>query len=104
MIHYFITWFEYNDHRGNTGDMYYMEGMKPEYQTQKVHQESWFSLWGVILGTCYLHHEARENLGILNIQGRVRILWMRHVQVLTTAGARESSPRGCQSRCLSSRA
>jgi hypothetical protein len=35
MIHFFITWFEYNDHHVNTGGMYKVEGLKPEYQNAK---------------------------------------------------------------------
>jgi hypothetical protein len=35
MIHYFIKWFEYNDHRENTSDTCYVEWIKPEYQNIK---------------------------------------------------------------------
>jgi hypothetical protein len=35
MIHYFITWFEYNDHHEITRGMYKVDGMKPKYQNQK---------------------------------------------------------------------
>jgi hypothetical protein len=47
MIHYFITWFEYNDHYENCIKHVYVGGMKPEYQKQKVQLESSFFSRGV---------------------------------------------------------
>jgi hypothetical protein len=55
MTHYFITWFEYNDHHENTGGMYQVEWMKPEYQNAKgVARIFVLKPQGVILGTSYL--------------------------------------------------
>jgi hypothetical protein len=36
MIHYFITWFEYNDHYENCIKHIHVGGMEPEYQKQNV--------------------------------------------------------------------
>jgi hypothetical protein len=47
MIHYFITWFEYNDHYEKCIKHVHVGGMKPEYQKQKVQQESSFFSHGV---------------------------------------------------------
>jgi hypothetical protein len=56
--------------------------MRPQYQTQKVQQESCPQAAGCHLGigylhTCYptIHHKVQENLEVLNIQGRSRILY-----------------------------
>jgi hypothetical protein len=35
MIHYFITWFEYNDHHEKCMRHVHMGGLKPEYQKPK---------------------------------------------------------------------
>jgi hypothetical protein len=42
MIHYFISWFEYNDHYENCIKHVHVGGMEPEYQKQKWQQESSF--------------------------------------------------------------
>jgi hypothetical protein len=36
MIHYFITWFEYNDQYENDIKQVHMGGMEPEYEKQNV--------------------------------------------------------------------
>jgi hypothetical protein len=51
MIHYFITWFEYNDHHEKCIRHKHMGGMKPEYQKAKgAARIIVLRLWGVILG------------------------------------------------------
>jgi hypothetical protein len=45
MIHYFITWFEYNDYYEKCIKDVHVGGMKPEYQKQKVQLESPFFSW-----------------------------------------------------------
>jgi hypothetical protein len=63
MIHYFITWFEYNDHYENCIKHVHVGGMEPEYQKQNVPRESlFFSRGGDILGTCYLIITKCENI------------------------------------------
>jgi hypothetical protein len=47
MIHYFITWFEYNDHYNNCIKHVHGEGMEPEYQKKNVQRESSFFSRGV---------------------------------------------------------
>jgi hypothetical protein len=47
MIHYFITWSEYNDHYENYIKHVYVGGMELEYQKQNVHRESLFFSRGV---------------------------------------------------------
>jgi hypothetical protein len=47
MIHYFITWFEYNDHYENCIKHVHVGGMEPEYQKQNVQRESSFFSHGV---------------------------------------------------------
>jgi hypothetical protein len=47
MIHYFITWFEYNDHYENCIKNLHVGGMEPEYQKQNMQQESSFFSRGV---------------------------------------------------------
>jgi hypothetical protein len=47
MIHYFITWFEYNDHYENCIKHVHMGGMELEYQKQNVQRESSFISRGV---------------------------------------------------------
>jgi hypothetical protein len=47
MIHYFIIWFEYNDHYEKCIKHVHAGGMKPKYQKQKVQLESSFFSHGV---------------------------------------------------------
>jgi hypothetical protein len=47
MIHYFITWFEYNDHYENYIKHVHVGGMEPEYQKQNMQRESSFFSRGV---------------------------------------------------------
>jgi hypothetical protein len=47
MIHYFIIWFECNDHYENCMKHVHVGGMEPEYQKQIVQRESSFFSHGV---------------------------------------------------------
>jgi hypothetical protein len=47
MIHYFITWFGYNDHYENCIKHVHVGGMEPEYQKQNAQRESSFFSRGV---------------------------------------------------------
>jgi hypothetical protein len=88
-----------------TRGMYNGEGMKPEYQTQMVQQDAWFSPRGVILGTCYLHTsqgmgESRNPQHLRKGQDQQ----VRQVQARIVAVAHESGPEGCRSHCIGSQA
>jgi hypothetical protein len=47
MIHYFISWFEYNEHYENCTKHVHVGGMEPEYQKQNVQRELSFFSRGV---------------------------------------------------------
>jgi hypothetical protein len=61
MIHYFITWFEYNDHYDNCIKLVHVGGMELEYQKQNVQRESSFLSHGChpryVLTN---HHDVRK--------------------------------------------
>jgi hypothetical protein len=80
-----------------TRGMYSGEGMKPEYQTQKVQQESWFLPRGVILGKCYLHtsRDTGESRNPQHLRKGQDLQRGRQVQVPAVVVACESGPEGC---------
>jgi hypothetical protein len=47
MIHYFITWFGYNDHYENCIKHVHVGGMEREYQKQNAQRQSSFFSRGV---------------------------------------------------------
>jgi hypothetical protein len=80
MIHYFIKWFEYNDHH----EKYMRHVLSGMDETQISKRKS-----------------CSENLGSLVVGCHPRY---RQVQAPAAAGAGESEPRSYQSHCLGLRA
>jgi hypothetical protein len=89
-----------------TRGMYKGEGMKPEYQTQTVQQDAWFSPRGVILGTCYLHTSQGmgESRNPQHLRKGQDLQQVRQVQARIVAVAHESGPEGYRSHCIGSQA
>jgi hypothetical protein len=54
MIHYFITWFEYNGHYENCIKQVTWKGWNPNIKSKMGSENHRSSATGDILGTCYL--------------------------------------------------